>query len=498
MLLSRLPLFCLLTRVKSIRRLVISIFCLGFCLFIGANAHLVVAQAESNTLRYEGRLLDRNRNAITAEHSFRFSLWNSADFVPAHLTGAGAIDTANSAFVGWQEEQNIIPNPNGTFSIQLGSVTPFVPLDPNLTYYLQVEVKPSANPITAYQLLDPTGDNGADSNDRKLLDAAPYAKYADSATNAQQTDNSLFIIDADDTANAAGSGTVRLQFGNTLMKYLQYDLDNGYFFFNDNVRIAGNLTVDGLINGIDITTLASGSTHGQNTDSGTTSSTFLLNSGGNSLLLSSVGLSTNRSITFPDADLVVVGEDTSQTLTNKTIDGDQNTLSNIDRDALKDRNRTFVLMPQMDSISIEEDGNGNTASLNRGFDNGNKQQYYALTSQEPALQNLDIVMPFIIPDDFSGWQATPIDIDVRTTSLDPANARLDINMEDSLNSSMTLAGASGLVSTVTSDSWHKYTLGFVGSPTFYAGGNATLRIKLSARSGNRAILGPIRLHYIGK
>ncbi len=465
-------------------------------LFAGGT-HVSDAAIDPDPIRYEGRLLDRNRNAITAEHVFRFSLWDVADYLPSHVTNQGNINTNSGNYEGWQEVQNILPNPNGTFTIDLGAVNPFPTLNTNNTFYLQVEVKAVGQPNTLFQLLDPTGDSGVDSNDRKLLDSSPYTKYADTATSAKGSNDSLFLLDADDTAADAGTGTVRLQFGNSLLKYLQFDLDEGYFFFNDNVRIAGDLTVDGLINGVDITNLSS-STHGQNTDSGTTSTTFFINSGGDSLLLSAAGLTGDRTITFPDQDIVVVGEDSAQTLSNKTIDGESNTFSNIDRNALKDRNRTLILMPQLDSISIEEDGNGNIASLSQGYDSGNKQQYYVLTSQEPTLQNLDLIIPFVIPDDFSGLQATPITVDVRTTSLDSADAQLDVSLEDSLNAAAPLTGADDLTSTVTSDSWREYSIDFAGSPTFNAGGKATLSVKLSARNGNRAILGPIHLYYIGK
>ncbi len=55
-----------------------------------------------------------------------------------------------------------------------------------------------------------------------------------------------FVIDADDTAQSA----ISLQFGKTLAKKLEYDIANGRFNFNDNVRIQGNLTVTGLMNGL--------------------------------------------------------------------------------------------------------------------------------------------------------------------------------------------------------------------------------------------------------
>ena len=43
----------------------------------------------------------------------------------------------------------------------------------------------------------------------------------------------------------------------------------------------------------------------------------------------------DRVITLPDADTVIVGRDTSDTLANKSIDADSNTITNIDNDEIK-------------------------------------------------------------------------------------------------------------------------------------------------------------------
>lgn len=48
-----------------------------------------------------------------------------------------------------------------------------------------------------------------------------------------------------------------------------------------------------------------------------------------------IATSTQRTVTVPNANLTMVGEDTSQTLTNKTIDADSNTISNIDNGEIK-------------------------------------------------------------------------------------------------------------------------------------------------------------------
>jgi len=44
---------------------------------------------------------------------------------------------------------------------------------------------------------------------------------------------------------------------------------------------------------------------------------------------------TDRTITFPDSDLTVIGNSTADTLTNKTIDADLNTITNIDNNEIK-------------------------------------------------------------------------------------------------------------------------------------------------------------------
>jgi len=59
--------------------------------------------------------------------------------------------------------------------------------------------------------------------------------------------------------------------------------------------------------------------HAQNTDTGTTSTTFEINSEGSALILSSTGLGADRTFTYPDSSGEVVTLAASQTLTNKTL-----------------------------------------------------------------------------------------------------------------------------------------------------------------------------------
>jgi hypothetical protein len=208
---------------------------------------IVLANTPANLL-YEGRLLNSLGAPISNPHSFRFSFWSSADFVPSDLDGASQIDILAPNFAGWQEVQLVSPNANGTFSVKLGEFFPLPLLDPNLHKFLQVEVKPFADPDTSYELLDPTGDNGLDLIDRKELSSVPYSKLGDFSIG---TTNDSFILDFNNTIENIGSGEIKLIFGQSLGKFLSYDLDNSTFVFNDNLLIQGDLDLQGgaLISG---------------------------------------------------------------------------------------------------------------------------------------------------------------------------------------------------------------------------------------------------------
>jgi hypothetical protein len=65
----------------------------------------------------------------------------------------------------------------------------------------------------------------------------------------------------------------------------------------------------------------------QNVDTGTTSTTFAINSDGNKSTLTTSALTANRTHTLPNASGTVTLDDGASTLTNKTIDGNNNTLT---------------------------------------------------------------------------------------------------------------------------------------------------------------------------
>jgi len=430
---------------------------------LSSTAYAAVPQM----MLYEGRLLDSLGAPIATSHTFRISIWKNSDWVAGDELGSGAINVASPNYGGWHDEFTVTPNANGTFSIKLGSGVPLPNIDFASHKFLQIEVKTSAAPITSYQLLDPTGDNGADAVDRKTIGSVPYALNAEKA---EKSNEEIFAIDYDDTIQNAGTGSVQLQFGNILNKILSYDTDNNYFNFNDDVNIEGDLTVTGTIE---------------------------INSGGNSILLNATGLTSDRAVTFDDANTKVVGEDNTQTLTNKTIDGDNNTIQNISLSSLKDRNKTILLKPEYEKMTIAEDGTNNRATIKQNYDAANNHIFYYLTSKLATLQDLDLYLAIQVPEDFQSFQATPLQVFIKTTTTNATNNQIDFSMADTTNTAVALTGGTNVVSSVA-DTWEEKNITFGGAPTFTPGDFIILRVNMQAMLNNKAYISEIKFNYIGK
>lgn len=211
---------------------------------------------------YEGKLLDTSNNPITTPQTFRFSLWASQDLIGGDLDGTGAINGTAGNFGGWQESQTVTPNSDGTFFFELGAINPLPNMDLALHKFLQVEIKPQGAIDTSYELMDPSGDNGADTNDRQTIGSAPFTNnadfidYAELGTGAgniatldiggiwsinfmpEGTNFDTFIIDHDDTVGAGGN--INLQFGSTLGAAISFDVTNNWFSFNNDINLNQN------------------------------------------------------------------------------------------------------------------------------------------------------------------------------------------------------------------------------------------------------------------
>lgn len=430
-----------------------SIFALTSVL-LSTYTGLYAATTTPATINYQGRLLNSTNNPLSGNYTFRFSLWNSADWQATDTTGAGAINVASLRYAGWQEIHSVTTGTFGLFNMSLGSTTALPNFDANIHKFLQVEVKATGALDTTYEILDPQGTT-ADVIDRKTIHDQAYAENADTIDNREigtnagdiailgaggvwdiarmpaGTNADIWQIDAND--NAAG-GVVQLSFGSALLnQILSYDPNgvaaaDGWFNFSDDVNIQGNLTTTGTVNGVNLNNI-------------------------------------------PFTNLAV-------------------------------RNKTFNLKPHFPGAVAEAVGaGGHRGKIQSHFVDTdgagapNNFSYYQWTTRQPTMQDYDIVLRWRLPDDFVSWQATPIVFRYRTNNINLANNRLDVTIEDSLGQNIgTLVGNSGLVSTTFTTT----NIGFGGGGIFIAGSEITIYIKMSATSTGAAYVSDFTFNYIGR
>ncbi|MGL5830972.1 MAG: hypothetical protein ACRCZE_02365 [Candidatus Altimarinota bacterium] len=224
------------------------------------------------TISYSGRLTSGGLPVITAQN-IRFSIWSDDDIDFGDFTVPGGINTSSPGYANWYEEQTVTPDANGLFHLRLGTINTLPNFTDSVHKFLQVEVKPIASPATDYEALDPDG-NIMNINDRHPLNSSAFTINSDTVdnrdvgNNAGQipfldmlsklqistipngTNENSFILDFDNTV--ASPNPITLQFGSALARTLSYDTLNGWFNFNDDVNIAGNLTITGTLNGVGV------------------------------------------------------------------------------------------------------------------------------------------------------------------------------------------------------------------------------------------------------
>jgi len=487
-----------------------------------------------NKNMYNGRLLDASGNVVTASTSIRFSYWNSADFVTGDVDGAGAINTGATTYIGWNEVHTVTPDSSGRFSVELGSITTLpnfatLSIANMLSLYLQVEVKPAASANTAYELLDTDPTDTA--VDRSGVLSVPFAENANLLDQREigtasgsiallgsggiftpsvapsGTNTSSFVVDADNTE----ASQIVLQFGTTLAKKLTYDITRVLFSFNASLEVQGNLTVTGLINGVDITNIA-GSADALKALSGgglnlnVTAGSYRLNGNitnyaGSSIALTSAainyvyfdstGLIANTSGFPTDKSFIPVAEVTTTIGSVGTI-ADRRALSTNDRESTV----SIVMNPAFEKASYQGDGANNVGQLSVSFDNTNKKNFYVWTSTKTSLQDYDIFIKVPLSPAFARWLAgssgNPIELTYRSTSASAADNALDMVVYDTNGTPVSLSGSTtGLANT----SWTTSPVEFTGSPTWTAGQDMLIKLTVSAKDDKQMQIGGLKLQY---
>ncbi len=478
---------------------------------------------------YNGHLLTAANAPVTTAVQIRFSYWATSDYQTGDVTAGGAINTGAATYAGWSEVHTLTPNAQGYFSVRLGSGTALpsmsgFTLSDLLSLHLQVEVKPAAAADTSYELLD---TNASETIDRSPVLSVPFALNADmldqrdvgtgsgsipvlgsggtiaAAQVPSGTTADRFIIDTNNTETSA----VTLQFGATLAKTLSYDIANGYFAFNDDVRIQGDLTVTGLVNGVDITNLQADTGGLLRVASGgglnvvVTGGTYRLNgeltafagqsgvavaaNATNYLFFGSGGL-TVRVGAFPaDEAHIPLAIVTTNAGAVTGVDDRRPYLSD-DRE----HSEKIVLAAQYPGASYAGDGSNNIGQLSVQKDDALQRNYYRWASTQPTLQDIDLTTRFTLGNDFVRW-GSGITLQYRTATADSSqNAIASIAVYDTAGNAVTLMGSS---TNLASTTWASTTLTFAGSPTWQPGGEVTVVIRFASKDSHEAHIGALTL-----
>lgn len=189
------------------------------------------------TLIYEGELLDDVGDPVAGSYDFRFSFWDNGDFEAGDVLGSGALNVGAGDYRGWNEVQTVTTLADGSFSLLLSEVTPFVAtMFDQDNIYLQVEVKLNGAPDTDYEFVDINLSDATD--DRKIIASVPFA------FNANKLDYKELGFGADAIPYLDGAG----ELPNSVLPDIQAaDLDLVDItladFTNDMALTSGNILV---------------------------------------------------------------------------------------------------------------------------------------------------------------------------------------------------------------------------------------------------------------
>lgn len=477
---------------------------------------------------YTGYLLNSSGNPVSGEFRIRFSYWNTANAFPSDRQSNGLINTAAPGFLGWQEVDVVAPGNKGAFTVMLGNVTPLPDfslwrVSDLRTLHLQVEVKSAAADDTAYELLDPSPD---ETIDRSPVLPNVYSRNADfidgrdvgtgsgslpllgtggvlgrgqmgGATNAN-----VFTIDADGSAY----DSVGLKFGETLGKTLSFNYPNMRFEFNAPVRIQGDLTVTGLVNGVNIATLGSSPLRvwsGTGLTVNVASGSYRINGAITHFSGSGFTLTNNteqylfftgtgfvaRTGGYPNnISFIPIATVTTQNGGVVSV-SDQRVLQSDSRE----HSMLEVLHPGYPDAAYDADGSQNVGQLSVDHDTFSKRNFYQWTSSKPALNDYDLVVRYTLPQKFIRWQPDPLKLHYKTSSGNAADTKADIEVYDTAGNAVTLGGSS---SNLTSTSWTSTGLTFSGSPTWTAGQTFTIKVRMFAKDSGTVQIGDLEIKTV--
>lgn len=503
----------------SAATLIVSL-CLGLM-----PARALAAAAAPTTLLYTAIMRDSQGAFVTQPLTVRLSFWTSTDFVTTDRNGS-AINEDAPNYTGWSEVQNVTPAGSGLVLLYVGSINPLPELDYDVHKFLQVEVKGANQSDADYQLIDIAGTGGTDSVDRRPLFNFAYAQNTrmvdgrmpgtgsgdlllltaagtvDDAQMGDGTNASTFTIDAD-----SADGDATLSFGNRILPAtLTFSETHNRFEFSASVRIEGDLTVTGTINGFSVDALAAAGALSVSAEDGLSISVA---AGAYSLNGNPAQYSGTSGVAVPDNAITAVYLDTDGLQVSedgfpasghiplaqvRTVGG--SIVSVLDVRALlsddRETQQQLTLHSPFEGSSTKGDGSNNVGMLYVDFDATAQRNFYLWTSTQSTLQDYEINIPVTLPPTFLRWRDGPLVIRYRSSTALASDNSLDVSMTDTAGQAVTLGGTP---TSLASTAWAQSSLSFGGTPTWTPGGTMMIKLKVSARDHNEMHVGPLELHF---
>ena len=158
----------------------------------------------------------------------------------------------------------------------------------------------------------------------------------------------------------------------------------------------------------------------------------------------------------------------------------------------------IVFSAEYEGASLVADGNKNKGSMsvqNTGGVGNNGMNYYQWSSEETVMHDYDVVLRFVLPDDFVAWatddndiaNAIVIDYVTETLSLGENGLSVKVFLESSQTDLVTVEN--------TASTWSTIALPATNLSSLVAGNTVVMVLKMSSSGGNYVRLGDITLNY---
>ena len=147
---------------------------------------------------------------------------------------------------------------------------------------------------------------------------------------------------------------------------------------------------------------------------------------------------------------------------------------------------------EYEHATYQGDATNNIGRLYVSSDSIAKRNFYIWTSSSISLQDYDVILHISLPTDFLRWSPQPLSVMYRSLSSDSDTNQLDISLVDTNGSPVSLSGSS---LNLANTSWQTSDIEYTGSPTWTAGQDFLVNLKLHAKDDAQMHIADIHLNY---